>query len=61
LGAAAAEPSPPPLPGASPAVASRSPEENVLLYEANRAMNEKRIQAGIHLPKMPLHPWVNGQ
>jgi hypothetical protein len=59
--ALAAEPVPPPLPGVSPEVASRSPEESVLLYEANRARNEQLTQAGIRRPKMPAHPWVNGQ
>jgi len=59
--AVAGEPAPPPLPGVSPEVASRSPEESVLLYEANRARNEQLTQAGIHRPKMPAHPWVNGQ
>lgn len=49
---------PSPLPN-PPGFASRGPEENVLLYEANRARNEQRIQAGIGLPKMPSHPWVN--
>lgn len=58
---ATAEPAPPPLPGASPAVALRSPEESVLLYEANRARNEQLTQAGIRRPKMPTHQWVNGQ
>jgi hypothetical protein len=51
---------PSPLPN-PPGVASRTPEENVLLYEANRAKNEERIQAGVRLPKMPAHPLLNGQ
>jgi len=59
--AVATEPAPPPLPGVSPAVASSSPEESVLLYEANRARNEQLTQSGIRRPKMPSHPWVNGQ
>jgi hypothetical protein len=42
------------------AAANRSPEENVLLYEANRIKNEQLIQAGAKLPRMPQHPWLGG-
>jgi len=40
--------------------ANRTPEENVLLYEANRLKNEQLIQAGAKLPRMPQHPWLGG-
>lgn len=33
----------------------RSVEENVALYEINRAKNEALIQAGVKLPRMPPH------
>jgi hypothetical protein len=38
--------------------ANRSPEENVLLYEANRLKNEQLIQAGAKIPRLPQHPWL---
>lgn len=38
---------------------SRSPEENVLLYEANRIKNEEAVRAG-KLPRMPQHPMLGG-
>ncbi|NOS72465.1 MAG: hypothetical protein HOP33_21400 [Verrucomicrobia bacterium] len=34
----------------------RSIEANVALYEINRAKNEKLIQSGVKLPRMPEHP-----
>jgi hypothetical protein len=40
--------------------ASRSPEENVLLYEANRIKNEELIKAGEKRPRLPQHPWLGG-
>lgn len=40
---------------------SRSPEENVLLYEANRIKNEDLINAGAKLPHLPPHPMLGGQ
>ena len=40
--------------------ANRTPEENVLLYEANRIKNEELIKAGAKLPRMPQHPWLGG-
>lgn len=39
----------------------RSPEENVLLYEANRLKNEQLRQQGYNLPKLPVHPAVRGE
>jgi len=42
------------------AAAQRSPEENVLLYEANRLKNEDLIKAGAKIPRMPQHPWLGG-
>jgi len=41
--------------------ATRSPEENVLLYEANRIKNQDLINAGVKLPRMPQHPMLGGQ
>jgi hypothetical protein len=38
----------------------RSPEESVLLYEANRAKNEALAQQGVHIPHMPTHPYIGG-
>jgi hypothetical protein len=40
---------------------TRSPEENVLLYEANRIKNQDLINAGVKLPRMPQHPLMGGQ
>ena len=40
--------------------ANRTPEENVLLYEANRIKNEELIKSGVKLPRMPQHPWLGG-
>jgi hypothetical protein len=40
--------------------ANRSPEENVLLYEANRLKNEELRKAGMNLPHLPQHPWLGG-
>jgi hypothetical protein len=37
------------------AAAQRTPEENVLLYEANRLKNQQLIQSGARLPPMPRH------
>jgi hypothetical protein len=39
---------------------SRSPEENVLLYEANRIKNDELRKAGVNIPRMPQHPWLGG-
>jgi len=43
------------------AAAQRSPEENVLLYEANRAKNQALIAAGARIPHMPQHPYLGDQ
>ncbi len=49
-GSAAANLTPP------PSIASqRSVEENVALYEINRAKNEALIKSGVRLPRMPPH------
>jgi hypothetical protein len=40
--------------------ANRSPEENVVLYEANRIKNDELRKAGVNLPRMPQHPWLGG-
>ena len=53
------------LPGAATseslqAAAQRTPEETVLLYEANRLKNEQLMQAGMKLPRLPQHPYLNG-
>jgi hypothetical protein len=37
-----------------------SPEERVLLYEANRLKTEQAIQAGERRVAMPRHPWAAG-
>ena len=37
-----------------------SPEERVLLYEANRLKTEQAIQAGERRVLMPRHPWAAG-
>jgi hypothetical protein len=42
------------------AAAQRTPEENVLLYEANRIKNQQLIDSGVHLPRMPQHPYAAG-
>jgi hypothetical protein len=42
------------------AASQRSPEENVLLYEANRIKNEELIKAGAKIPHLPQHPWLGG-
>jgi hypothetical protein len=41
--------------------ANRTPEENVLLYEANRLKNDELRKAGMNLPRLPQHPWLGGQ
>lgn len=60
-----ANPSAPGFGGATPeqmqAAAQRTPEENVLLYEANRARNQQLIQSGARIPPMPPHPWIGNQ
>lgn len=43
------------------AAAQRTPEENVLLYEANRLKNQQLIQSGARLPPLPPHPWIGNQ
>jgi hypothetical protein len=42
--------------GVQPQTSSRSLEENVALYEANRAKNEKLIESGAKIPRLPMHP-----
>jgi hypothetical protein len=43
------------------AATQRTPEETVALYEANRLKNQMLQQQGIHLPRMPQHPYLGGQ
>src|SRR6185295_11711326 len=38
------------------AAAARSPEQNVLLYEANRLKNKAAEDAGLR-PRLPVHPY----
>jgi hypothetical protein len=45
---------------ANGAMPQRSAEETVALYEANRLKNEQLIQQGVHLPRMPMHPYLSG-
>jgi hypothetical protein len=40
--------------------ANRTPEETVLLYEANRIKNDELRKAGMNIPRMPQHPWLGG-
>ncbi|HXP61667.1 MAG TPA: hypothetical protein VN829_14320 [Dongiaceae bacterium] len=47
-------------PDALAAAAQRTPEENVLLYEANRLKNEQAIASGARIPRMPQHPFLGG-
>jgi hypothetical protein len=37
---------------------SRSAEESVALYEANRAKNEQLRASGVNLPRLPQHPYL---
>ena len=49
-------------PATQPSAASqRSIEENVALYEINRAKNEALIQSGVRLPRMPPHSLLKQQ
>lgn len=45
---------------ANQAIPERTPEESVLMYEANRLKNEQLIQSGARIPRMPQHPYLNG-
>ena len=45
--------------GGFPTSTGLSPEENVILYEANRLKNAEAVKAG-RLPRMPAHPMAAG-
>jgi hypothetical protein len=55
------ESAPPPLPGASVAIAAEGGEDRAFIHEAIRADVQQRIQARIRLSKMGGAPLVSGQ
>src|SRR5436190_4479094 len=46
--------------GGFPTSTGMTPEQNVLMYEANRLKNEELRKAGVMIPRMPVHPSVRG-